>query len=100
MAKLRSAMKKPCNVHTFGFGAQHSESLLQALATTSEGTYYFIENEDSIPTSFGDCLGGLLTVAGQNLKLTIHPLNGMKHRLPEPFTHSIDKAHESSSRSV
>ena len=37
--------------------------------------YYFVETQDKIADAFADCLGGLLSVAAQNLKLRIHSLS-------------------------
>ena len=52
-------------VFTFGFGAEHDGDLLHAVAEAGNGLFYYIDNSDSIPESFGDCLGGLLSVAAQ-----------------------------------
>jgi len=61
----------PFSVFTFGFGADHSPDMLKAIADNAKGIYYFIEKEDDIPSAFGDCMGGLLSVVAQNLKLTL-----------------------------
>merc|ERR1712137_35904 len=64
------------SLYTFGFGANHSEALLRGLAdSTGNGMYYFIENSDQIAEMFVDCVGGLLSVVGQQVKLTISPMN-------------------------
>ena len=52
-------------VFTFGFGAEHDADLLHAVADAGNGLFYYIDNSDSIPESFCDCLGGLLSVAAQ-----------------------------------
>ncbi len=52
-------------VFTFGYGAEHDTDMLNALATAGNGLFYYIDNSDSIPESFCDCLGGLLSVAAQ-----------------------------------
>ena len=36
----------PCTINTFGFGNNHNESLLEALAEWGRGMYTFIENTD------------------------------------------------------
>jgi len=69
--------KKRVRVYTFGFGDDHSEELLSKLAEAGSGSYYFIEKEDNIATAFADALGGLLSVAAQNLKLTFVPAPGV-----------------------
>jgi hypothetical protein len=58
-------------VYTFGFGSDHDSNLLEAISRQGGGVYYFIDSTDKIPESFADCLGGLLSVVGQNLSLEI-----------------------------
>lgn len=52
-------------VFTFGYGSEHDADLLHAVADAGNGLFYYIENQDNIPDSFCDCLGGLLSVAAQ-----------------------------------
>jgi len=65
-------------VYTFGFGADHSEDMLQAISSASTGIYYFVENAETIPDSFADCLGGLVSVAAQNVQLRVTAGDGSK----------------------
>eukprot|EP00731_Ephydatia_muelleri_P001023 Em0001g1023a len=58
-------------VYTFGFGADHDAGMLAAISTQGGGVYYFIDTNEKIPESFADCLGGLLSVVGQNLSLKL-----------------------------
>jgi Mg-chelatase subunit ChlD len=64
------------SLYTFGYGASHNEHLLKNLSEVGSGMYYFIENNDIIPESFGDCLGGLLSVVAQNMKVSFTTANG------------------------
>jgi len=57
--------------YTFGFGEQHNENMLKAVAEASQGQYYFITGVDDIPEAFADCLGGLVSVVAQNATLRI-----------------------------
>jgi len=52
-------------VFTFGYGSEHDADLLHAVADVGNGLFYYIENKDSIPESFCDCLGELFSVAAQ-----------------------------------
>jgi len=63
---------------TFGFGADNDDKMLKSLSETGKGLYYFIENVDAIPKAFGDCLGGLISVVAQNIKLVFEPISGTK----------------------
>jgi Mg-chelatase subunit ChlD len=63
-------------VYTFGFGSDHDSSLLEAISSQGGGVYYFIDTTEKIPESFADCLGGLLSVVGQNLVLKMEAVGG------------------------
>eukprot|EP00005_Dracoamoeba_jomungandri_P010636 CAMPEP_0174268212 /NCGR_PEP_ID=MMETSP0439-20130205/36600_1 /TAXON_ID=0 /ORGANISM="Stereomyxa ramosa, Strain Chinc5" /LENGTH=279 /DNA_ID=CAMNT_0015356243 /DNA_START=160 /DNA_END=995 /DNA_ORIENTATION=- len=65
----------PCSIYTFGYGTAHNSSLLEGLADLGSGLYFFIQNADDISLSFVECLGGLLTVVAQDLKLSFKPLS-------------------------
>uniref|UniRef100_A0A7S0WEN2 VWFA domain-containing protein n=1 Tax=Hemiselmis tepida TaxID=464990 RepID=A0A7S0WEN2_9CRYP len=79
VAMLRKALDKSprVRVFTFGFGEDHSPQMLKALAEAGSGTYYYIETEDRIPTAFADALGGLLSVAVQNVQVDFLPAPGV-----------------------
>eukprot|EP00117_Sycon_ciliatum_P047578 scpid14127/ scgid33975/ len=64
------------SIYTFGFGADHNATLLQALSDAGNGVYYYIDTSEKIPESFADCLGGLLSTAAQNISLEITAENG------------------------
>lgn len=61
-------------VFTFGYGGDHDADLLHAVAEAGNGLFYYIDNSESIPESFCDCLGGLLSVAAQVSNQTIPQL--------------------------
>merc|ERR1719359_2775925 len=63
----------PISLFTFGFGADHNESCLRALATGSGagGLYYYVSTAEDIPNAFADCLGGLTSVVAQNASLSL-----------------------------
>ena len=76
----------PIKVFTFGFGSDHSEQLLSELAAVGGGLYYYIEKEDQIAAAFADALGGLLSVAAQNVTLDFVPSEGVViEQLHTPF---------------
>eukprot|EP00658_Telonema_sp_P-2_P004440 TRINITY_DN11656_c0_g1_i3.p1 TRINITY_DN11656_c0_g1~~TRINITY_DN11656_c0_g1_i3.p1 ORF type:complete len:500 (+),score=106.42 TRINITY_DN11656_c0_g1_i3:230-1729(+) len=70
-----SSTTKPC-VFTFGYGLDHDADMLRTISDEGNGLYYFLENEETIPQTLADCLGGLMSVVGQNLVLTVEALNG------------------------
>jgi hypothetical protein len=61
------------SVNVMGYGSDHNADLLQSLSQVSEtsGSYYFIEHADNVSSAFGDCLGGLLSVSAQNIRVKI-----------------------------
>ena len=92
--------KHRVRVFTFGFGSDHDEELLRALAEAGSGRYYFIEKEDYIATAFADAMGGLLSVSAQNVKLSFVPAPGVAvEEIHTPFEISEDQE-QSGARSV
>ena len=64
------------SIFTFGFGSSHDPICLQGISDAGNGVFYYInEDPESIPESFADCLGGLLSVTCQNCTLTCTPLS-------------------------
>ena len=68
---LCSGVGPPPKVHMFGFGGNHDAEMLRGIANAGNGTYFFIEHENSINTAFSDALGGLLTTCAQNIELHV-----------------------------
>ncbi|KAF0929822.1 hypothetical protein E2562_025957 [Oryza meyeriana var. granulata] len=58
-------------VHTFGFGKDHDAAAMHTIAEATGGTFSFIENEAAIQDGFAQCIGGLLSVAVQELRLDV-----------------------------
>jgi hypothetical protein len=74
--KLQSHAKD-LTIFTFGFGNDHNANLLQGISETSQGSYYYIKDTSAIKESFADCLGGLLSVVAQNIKLELRLAAGV-----------------------
>uniref|UniRef100_A0A7C9ANY8 Uncharacterized protein n=1 Tax=Opuntia streptacantha TaxID=393608 RepID=A0A7C9ANY8_OPUST len=58
-------------VHTFGFGTDHDSVSMHSISEGSGGTFSFIEAEGVIQDAFAQCMGGLLSVVVQELKVEI-----------------------------
>ena len=71
-------MAKRPSVFTFGYGADHDAEMLRTIADAGGGVYYYMEGGDSVASSFADCLGGLLSVVGQNVRLILSATGGAK----------------------
>jgi hypothetical protein len=65
-------------VSTFGFGSDHSASMLQGIAESGRGSYFYIESEATITSSFADALGGILTTVARGLRLSLNVSAGAK----------------------
>ena len=75
--KKRLDFNTSVRIFTFGFGSDHSEKLLSEIAAAGSGQYYYIESEENIALAFADALGGLLSVAAQNVTLDFMPSEGV-----------------------
>ena len=77
LTKACLASTPSISVNVFGYGCDHNAELLRNIseASVTKGSYYFIESNDNVSSAFGDCLGGLMSVAAQNIMLTISGKN-------------------------
>ncbi|RCV09157.1 hypothetical protein SETIT_2G004300v2 [Setaria italica] len=63
-------------IHTFGFGTDHDAAAMHTVAEETGGTFSFVENQAAIEDSFAQCVGGLLSVAMQDVRVAVacvHP---------------------------
>ncbi|KAL3650179.1 hypothetical protein CASFOL_006582 [Castilleja foliolosa] len=58
-------------VHSFGFGSDHDPVTMHAISDASGGTFSFIESYEVVQDAFASCVGGLLSVVTQELRLTV-----------------------------
>ncbi|GAV62657.1 zf-RING_2 domain-containing protein/VWA_3 domain-containing protein [Cephalotus follicularis] len=58
-------------VHSFGFGTDHDAASMHSISQNSGGTFSFIEAEGVIQDAFAQCIGGLLSVVVQELRVTL-----------------------------
>ncbi|KAG8387654.1 hypothetical protein BUALT_Bualt02G0043800 [Buddleja alternifolia] len=58
-------------VHVFGFGADHDAISMHSISEASGGTFSFIEAENVIQDAFAQCIGGLLSVVVQELRVEV-----------------------------
>ncbi|AQK44723.1 Putative RING zinc finger and VWF domain family protein [Zea mays] len=58
-------------LHTFGFGADHDSDTLHSISEASGGTFSFIEDEGVMQDAFAQCIGGLLSVAVREMRLSM-----------------------------
>ncbi|KAL5731567.1 hypothetical protein ACHQM5_004283 [Ranunculus cassubicifolius] len=66
---------QPIPVHTFGIGADHDATSMHALSDVSGGTFSFIQDANIIQDAFARCIGGLLSVLAQQLRVSLSSLS-------------------------
>ncbi|KAL9171245.1 hypothetical protein ABFS82_04G196200 [Erythranthe guttata] len=64
-------------VHAFGFGVDHDAVLMHSISENSGGTFSFIEAENVIQDAFAQCIGGILSVVVQELKVEIECIDSL-----------------------
>lgn len=68
---LDSGRAETIPVHSFGFGSDHDPITMHAISDASGGTFSFIESYEMVQDAFASCIGGLLSVVTQELRLTL-----------------------------
>ncbi len=63
---------------TLGIGADYNEDLLEAMARSGDGNYYFIESPGQLPSLFAAELRGLLATLGRTVSLGLEPGPGVE----------------------
>lgn len=63
---------------TIGFGEDYDEKLLRAMADAGGGGTYYIERPDQAPGVFESEIDGLLSLAAQNIAVTVHAAEATK----------------------
>ncbi|KAK9268009.1 hypothetical protein L1049_010447 [Liquidambar formosana] len=66
-------------VHTFGFGSDHDSTAMHDISNASSGMFSFIESVGMIQDAFARCIGGLLSVVVQELRLTVRSISAGVH---------------------
>jgi Ca-activated chloride channel family protein len=63
---------------TLGVGRDYNEDLLEAMARSGDGNYYFIESAQQLADIFQTELRGLMATVGRGLKLALEPAEGVR----------------------
>lgn len=62
---------------TMGVGANYNEDLLEAMANSGDGNYYYIESPEQLPEIFAMEMQGIMALFGRNVRLEIPPHAGV-----------------------
>lgn len=58
-------------VHTFGYGQDHDETILNSIAEFQNGNFYYIESNKYVDECFLTCLSQLMTVIGKKAEIQV-----------------------------
>ncbi|CAD8154116.1 unnamed protein product [Paramecium pentaurelia] len=58
-------------LHTFGFGQDHDAPMMTQICNLKSGSFYFVQDVTLLDEFFADALGGLISVVGEQLDITI-----------------------------
>lgn len=73
---LQGSMQSDVSLFTFGYGNEHNVEMLRQISEVGRGVYYFVKDVDDVTVAFANCLGGLLSVTAQNIKIDFRSTNG------------------------
>ncbi len=69
--------KEGVSTSTMGLGVDYNEDLLEAMAESGDGNYYYIESPKQLPDIFQTELKGLMGTFGKTVSLGIEPQSGV-----------------------
>lgn len=87
-----AAARQGVSTTSIGFGATFDEDLLTAMATAGGANYWYVERLDQMGPIFDEEIEGLVTLAAQNLTVTI--------RLDHPGVAGVTVLHNAVTRSA
>jgi uncharacterized protein YegL len=68
---LTRARNAGCSLYCFGFGADHDARLLSELAEQAQTPFTFVEDVDQIGAAFAGAVGGLASIAAQDVRVVL-----------------------------
>jgi Ca-activated chloride channel family protein len=74
---VKKLSQKGVSTTTLGVGQDYNEDLMEAMARSGDGNYYFIENPGQLPSIFQAELLGLMATLGTKVSLGVEPGEGV-----------------------
>ncbi len=71
--KLVSERPSGLSISTFGYGSDHDENLLRAIADNGRGNFYYIQNTEFFLECLATEIGGLMSTYALDIKVQIRP---------------------------
>ncbi|MEG4231256.1 macro domain-containing protein [Microcoleus sp. Pol11C3] len=75
---VKGLTKRGVSTTTMGIGDDYNEDLLEAMARSGDGNYYYIQSPEQLPSIFQQELLGLMATVGTNVTLGIEPQAGVE----------------------
>ncbi|XP_051116116.1 E3 ubiquitin-protein ligase WAV3-like [Andrographis paniculata] len=67
----KAIRRKSFPIHAFGIGRDHDAVAIHAASDKSEGSYTFLESYGTVLEAISSCIGGLLSVVAQDVRITV-----------------------------
>lgn len=74
---VRGLAQHGVSTSTLGIGDDYNEDLMEAMANSGDGNYYYIEDPQQLETIFQNELQGLVATIGQKVTLSLTPQTGV-----------------------
>ena len=75
---LKQALARPENselgvfsIHSFGFGTDHDEDLMNKICTLRDGAFYFIKELSTLDEAFCNALGGIISLVANEVVVNV-----------------------------
>jgi Ca-activated chloride channel homolog len=75
---VKGLAKRGVSTTTIGIGDDYNEDLLEGMARSGDGNYYYIRSPQQLPTIFSQELEGLMGTIGTGVTLGIEPQAGVE----------------------
>ena len=59
------------SIHSFGFGTDHDEDLMNKICNLREGSFYFINELGTLDEAFCNALGGIISLVASEVIIKI-----------------------------
>ena len=80
LVELSNKMNPSVSMSTFGYGSDFDIELMTSISSAGRGASFYIKADEDCNKAFAMELGGLLSLFGQNIKMTITPSGNMEFK--------------------
>jgi uncharacterized protein YegL len=80
LVEIAYKMNQSVSMSTFGYGYDFDAELMASISSAGRGSSFYIKDDEDCSKAFAMELGGLLSLFGQNIKLTVIPSENMEFK--------------------